>query len=91
MNEYCPVCHYRFEREPGCFYGAMYVSYGMNVIELLFACILTYMITGDLSSFWLYIAVLTIAVLLLAPFNFRYSRVMLLFWLTPGVKYDPRD
>ena len=27
MHETCPVCDHRFEREPGYFVGAMYVSY----------------------------------------------------------------
>lgn len=27
----CPVCHTKFEREPGFFYGAMYVSYAIAV------------------------------------------------------------
>ena len=27
MNDTCDVCNYSFEKEPGFFYGAMYVSY----------------------------------------------------------------
>src|SRR5436190_12582264 len=30
MNTTCPVCGHRFEREPGFFQGAMYVSYGIR-------------------------------------------------------------
>src|SRR5437764_919989 len=37
MNERCPVCQLRFEREAGYFLGAMYVSYGLalDVISML--------------------------------------------------------
>jgi hypothetical protein len=28
--------------------------------------------------------------ILLSPFHFRYSRVVLLYWLTPGVHFDPK-
>jgi hypothetical protein len=32
MHERCPVCHLRFEREPGYFLGAMYISYGLALV-----------------------------------------------------------
>src|ERR1700758_311318 len=35
MNTTCPVCGHRFEREPGFFQGAMYVSYTLGVGEAL--------------------------------------------------------
>lgn len=90
MNDHCSHCHYRFEREPGYFYAAMFISYGMNVVEMLLICVATYAVTGNLSSFWLYAGILMSSIVVLGPFNFRYSRVILLYWLTPGVKYDPR-
>ncbi len=34
MNPTCPVCGHRFEREPGFFQGAMYVSYGLGTAYL---------------------------------------------------------
>ena len=34
MNPTCPVCAHRFEREPGFFQGAMYVSYGIGIVYL---------------------------------------------------------
>jgi uncharacterized protein (DUF983 family) len=34
MNPTCPVCGHRFEREPGFFQGAMYVSYGIGIVYL---------------------------------------------------------
>ena len=32
MHETCPECNYRFEREPGYFIGAMYISYALAVL-----------------------------------------------------------
>jgi hypothetical protein len=32
MHEQCPVCGLRFEREPGYFTGAMYLSYGVAIV-----------------------------------------------------------
>ena len=41
MRERCPVCDLKFDREPGYFLGAMYVSYGLGiVIVALFAALL---------------------------------------------------
>src|SRR5438034_2850487 len=34
MNATCPVCGHRFEREPGFFQGAMYVSYGIGIVYI---------------------------------------------------------
>ena len=88
-NEYCSHCGMRFEVEPGYFYVAMYVSYSLNVIEMLIIGILTYYISGNSEAPWLYIGVILTAIILLAPLNYRYSRVFLLHWLTPKVKYNP--
>lgn len=90
VHEYCPHCHLRFEREPGYFYVAMYVSYVFVVAELVSFCVLTYLITGYLDGPWPYIGVALAVGILFAPVNFRYSRVVLLYWLTSGLKYDPK-
>ncbi len=36
MHERCPDCNYYFDREPGYFLGAMYISYGLAVLEGIF-------------------------------------------------------
>lgn len=88
MHETCSHCGLRYEREPGYFYVAMFVSYAFTVVELIAACMLAYLITGEGDSPWLYIIVALVTVILLSPFNYRYSRVVLMFWLTPGLKYN---
>lgn len=89
MHETCDYCGLRYEREPGYFYVAMFVSYAFTVAEMIIACLLAYFITGEDESPWLYLIVVISTVLLLSPFNYRYSRVVLLFWLTPGLSYQP--
>lgn len=89
MNDNCPHCNLKFEREPGYFYVAMFISYAMNVIEMLAAGMLTYAITGNLEDPILYICVIFPVIILLSPINYRYSRVILLYWLTPGLNYNP--
>ena len=88
MNESCPCCKLKFEIEPGYFYAAMYVSYAFSVAQVVALGIATAMLTNSESP-WVYIAVLFVVILLFAPFNLRYSRLVLLHYLTPKVKYNP--
>jgi uncharacterized protein (DUF983 family) len=85
----CPNCNMLFEIEPGYFYAAMYVSYALNVAEIGFFVLATYLITQNSTSPWLYLSVIFTACILLSPINFRYSRVILLYWLSPKVHYQP--
>ncbi|GGA96258.1 hypothetical protein GCM10011500_10070 [Mucilaginibacter rubeus] len=88
MNNTCGHCHLTFEIEPGYFYVAMFVSYAMNVAEFITAAGAINVLTGS-SNPWIYVTVILAVSLSLSPFNFRYSRVILLYWLTPGLHYHP--
>jgi uncharacterized protein (DUF983 family) len=90
MHTYCPHCGFHFEIEPGYFYVAMFISYAMNVAEMVTLAVATYLLTGNMESPWLYISILLSVAFILAPFNFRYSRVILLYWLTPNLHFDPK-
>jgi uncharacterized protein (DUF983 family) len=89
MHDNCPHCNLKFEREPGYFYVAMFVSYALNVAQMVIAGMLTYFITGNTESPWLYMATIFPLVFILAPFNYRFSRLILLYYLTPGLNYIP--
>ncbi|MBB5623754.1 hypothetical protein HDE69_004842 [Pedobacter cryoconitis] len=90
-NEFCPHCNLRFEREPGYFYVSMFISYAMNVAEMISASVATYVLGLALvyDNLWYYVGILLLTVFVCSPFNYRYSRVMLLHWLTPGLGYVP--
>lgn len=91
MNEVCPHCGLKFEREPGYFYVAMFVSYAMNVVQMIAVCVAAYIFGLPLAydSLWYYVGILLVSVVLWSPFNYRYSRMILLYWLSPGLHYDP--
>ncbi len=88
MYEGCSHCGFTYEREPGYFYAAMYVDYGFIVGELLTTALSISFLSGGTYP-WIYIGVMLSVVALLAPLNYRYSRVLLLHWLTPGIHYHP--
>jgi len=90
-NVNCPYCNLKFEREPGFFYVAMFVSYAMNVAEIITIGVASYILGLPLvyENLWYYVALILTGVFLLSPINYRYSRVILLHWLTPGLSYIP--
>ena len=90
IHEHCRHCNLHFEIEPGYFYAAMYVSYALNVAEAVTLALATYVITKNGDSPWLYTGVLLFGCFLLAPVNFRYSRVFLLYWLSPKIHYQAK-
>jgi uncharacterized protein (DUF983 family) len=76
MNETCPVCGHRFEREPGFFQGAMYVSYGLGVGEAFILVLLANaFLTPRIGLIGAIVAVLVVH-LAFVPALFRYSRVL---------------
>jgi uncharacterized protein (DUF983 family) len=91
MNEYCPHCSLKFEREPGYFYVAMFVSYGMNVAEMIAVGIAAnfFGLGLEYENLWYFVLLMFSATFLFAPLNYRYSRLVLLYWLSPGLHYDP--
>ena len=73
MNDNCPVCNQKFEKEPGYFLGAMYVSYGLAVGQALVAFLITAYLTSDV--FW-WLLVPASAILLFSLFNYRVARTV---------------
>src|SRR5689334_5486931 len=77
MNERCPVCGVRLEPEPGFYQGAMYVGYAFTVALIAIVGGILYF-TWDPSE-WTYSAVVIALAVLMAPLNYRYSRVLYLY------------
>jgi hypothetical protein len=84
MNEPCPVCRLRFEREPGYWTGAMVASYALGVPILALLVLGVWLVTR-----WDIVWALALGdalFLVLAPFVWRYSRVI---WLHLDWLLDP--
>ncbi|UKT65594.1 DUF983 domain-containing protein [Pedobacter mucosus] len=90
-NIHCPHCNLKFEREPGFFYVAMFVSYAMNVAEIISISVASYVLGLPLvyENLWYFVSLILAGVLILSPINYRYSRVVLLHYLTPGLHFVP--
>lgn len=87
-NQVCAHCGLYFEIEPGYFYISMYFSYMFAVLECLLVAFVIFSLTHSESP-WLYGIFLMAVIFLMAPLNYRYSRIVLLY-ITPKIKYDHR-
>ena len=87
MNKICSHCGLRYEREPGFFYGSMYVSYILSTGIFLTVGALVYLLGND-PVLWIYILSVTVVSIVLYPLNYRLSRSLFLH-LFAGMKYDP--
>lgn len=83
MFDTCSVCGLTFEVEPGFFWGAMYVSYGITTGMMLVIGVLVYTISSHEARFWGYIIPIFLAMFLSIPFTYRYSRVLMLYFFSP--------
>jgi uncharacterized protein (DUF983 family) len=72
MNEKCSHCGLKYQIEPSFFYGAMYVSYGLNVALGVAAFVISYLIFNS-SIKTAFIAII-ISNVVLFPFVLRWSR-----------------
>jgi uncharacterized protein (DUF983 family) len=84
MHEHCPVCGLRFEREPGYFTGAMYLSYGLGIIATTPVWLPMAWLGRSLGEVLLASSLLLIVC---SPWLFRYARVL---WLYLDHALDPR-
>ena len=85
MRHSCDKCDLDFEREPGYYYGAMYVSYALTV-AMTVALFVAYFVLFPTFNSVTYIVALTLMLLALAPWTFRTSRVI---WLNFFIKFKP--
>lgn len=85
MYEYCPHCGLRYEVEPGYFIGAMYVSYAISGgVALVLGFLIFYL--GNDPDGWVYASIVAPVMIIIAPVNFRISRVIWLHYVA-GIKY----
>ena len=86
MNQRCPSCQLLFEREPGYFLGALYVSYGLASFILMIGLWIGSLLLPGVDLGWI---VLMCGVLFIpfVPMVTRYARVVWIYfdrWAWPA-------
>jgi uncharacterized protein (DUF983 family) len=86
-NDYCPHCKLKFEHETGFFWGAMYISYVFSAgIMIVFGAI-------AINFDWSFVRIMSTiipAILVMTPFLYRYSRMLLLYLAHPYRHFDKK-
>jgi uncharacterized protein (DUF983 family) len=85
MHEHCSHCGLKYQIEPSFFYGAMYVSYGLNVAIGIAAFIVSYLIFH--SSLKVAFIAIIASLVVLFPFVLRWSRNI---YINIFISYDPK-
>ena len=83
MNDSCSHCGLKYQIEPSFFYGAMYVSYGLNVAVGVASFIITYLFL-HLNIKWSFIFII-VSILVMFPIVLRLSRSI---YINMFVSYD---
>ena len=86
MHTTCPHCGQKYEVEPGFFFGAMYLSYAFSVALVVAVGVALFVF--NVKTVWIYLIAVTISMLILLPWSFRYSRILFLYWFG-GINFDP--
>lgn len=73
INYRCKTCEANLEPETGFYYGAMYISYGINVALMFMMLVITHVLIKP-SDTVTYIILAIIPMVLFLPFTFRFSR-----------------
>ena len=79
----CKNCNLKYEMEPGFWYGAMYVSYGISV----FIAMLVWFIINTLNKYldiFVQISIISLSLIILFPVVYFFSR---LIWFNLFVSY----
>jgi hypothetical protein len=84
MHEYCPVCSLKFEREPGYFLGAMYISYGLGVVSITLIALLLWAATS-----WGIVKIILWASALFLPLVWPITLFSRVLWLYLDWALDP--
>lgn len=86
-HSHCPVCGEQFQKQPGFFWLATYVSYAFNVgiIMVTFGGLL--LLPYELGV-WTMIGIVTAVTLLFAPLILRASRILALY-IFGQIDYEP--
>lgn len=85
MNERCPICSLRFEREQGYFIGSMYITYAFASIIIALATISLYSLFPHWSDITIFLAACGVLLPFVPPI-IRYSRVI---WMSFDRSFDP--
>lgn len=89
IHEHCSHCGLKYSKEPGFYYGAMYVSYALGVA--LFVTLWTsFNLFIPKASIYTQLWVITLTTTVLSPYLYALSKII---WANMFIRFqkDPKD
>ncbi|AYN06384.1 MULTISPECIES: DUF983 domain-containing protein [unclassified Flavobacterium] len=78
MHKECSECGFKFEKEPGFFFGAMYMSYGLTVAQgIATYCIAQFFFEKNFDL--RIIPIIAVVIIAFSFFNIRLSRLLWIY------------
>lgn len=85
MHDNCPKCKQKYELEPGFYWGAMYIGYGLSSAYMLLSCfILIVLLKFSLASAFI------ISILGAIPIVPLIARLARAIWININVSYNKK-
>ena len=84
MREACEACGLKFNREPGYFLGAMYISYGLGSVAIIAIAVLLWLVTR-----WPVLKVGLWAMVLFLPLAPAVTYLSRVLWIYLDQAIDP--
>lgn len=84
MHEHCPSCGLKYSKEPGFYYGAMYVNYALGVALFVTLWVSFNLFFPNVSTGW-QIGIIIFFTVILTPYLYALSKII---WANFFIKYD---
>ena len=84
IHENCPKCGLKYSKEPGFYYGAMYVSYALGVALFVALWVSMNLFFSDVSTGLQIFIIITVSIIL-TPYLYALSKII---WANFFIKYD---
>ncbi|HLU87323.1 MAG TPA: DUF983 domain-containing protein [Taishania sp.] len=87
VNHHCSECGLKFAKEPGFYFGAMYVSYGFGV-ALFVAIVVLYWLIFQRIDVWILLGIMAVASILVTPLSHALSKII---WAKIFIRYRGQE
>lgn len=75
IHKLCSSCNVKFSKEPGFYYGAMYISYAIAVALSVFFYLFFYLLKIDFSISF-FVLFYSVFLLVLSPLIYAFSKII---------------
>lgn len=88
MNTECESCGLKYEKGVGFYYGAMYISYAINIALFVIVTVAYFTYFEDKVDWRYYMGTYLLSIVLLSPVIYRLSRSI---WLSIYTPFEPNS